>query len=319
MTFLPKISARVFHASRGIYGLLTHSGESTAQLAGSFRHQAKAPSDFPVVGDYVNLDEHGLIEGLQPRRTCFSRRAAGEKAEEQVLAANVDLALLVCGLDGDFNLRRLERYLVLAHSSGAEPVVVLNKSDLNPDDLPDKLAAAREVAAGVPVILSSTRAENGLDAVKTLLEKGKTAVLLGSSGAGKSSISNGLLLREELRTTAVRESDSRGRHTTTHRELFELPGGAYLIDTPGLREIQLWTTEDSLQAAFSDIAELAASCRFRNCRHDGEPGCAVVGVVDEARLQSMTMLTAEVRRMGKAEMKQIHKDLRARFKVFGRR
>ncbi|MDZ4802367.1 MAG: ribosome small subunit-dependent GTPase A [Bryobacteraceae bacterium] len=317
-------TARVFSASHGLFGLLTGAGEATVSLAGSFRHRAGTAADLPVVGDYVQLDDNGLIGSVLPRRTKFSRRAAGTRDEEQVLAANVDLALLVCGLDGDFNLRRLERYLVLAHQSGADPVIVLNKADLDPASLPLRVAEARGVASGAPVVTTSTMRDGGVGAVEALLEPGVTAVLLGSSGAGKSSITNALLGGQHLRTQAVREHDSRGRHTTTHRELVQLPGKAWIIDTPGLREIQLWASEDTVRQVFDDVEELARGCRFRDCKHSGEPGCAVAaaiaaGELDEGRLESRNKLGGEARTMTKAKLKQISRDIRAHYRVTGKK
>ncbi len=317
-------TARVYSASRGLFGLLTGAGEAAAQLAGSFRHDARSAADLPVVGDYVLLDEAGLIRGVLPRRTKFSRRAAGNREDEQVLAANIDIAFLVCGLDGDFNVRRLERYLVLAEESGADPVVVLNKADLHPETLDGCIAEARAVAEGAPVITSSTLRAGGIDAIRAMLSPGLTAVLLGSSGAGKSSITNALLGETHLRTQQVREHDSRGRHTTTHRELIRLPDGAWLIDTPGLREIQLWASEASVDEVFADVAEFARGCRFRDCAHNGEPGCAVAeaiarGELDASRLGSRNKLGGEARALSKEKMKQIHKNLRARYRVFGKK
>jgi ribosome biogenesis GTPase / thiamine phosphate phosphatase len=317
-------TARVFSASHGLFGLLTGAGEATVQLAGSFRHRAGFAADLPVVGDYVQLDENGLICGVLPRRTKFSRRAAGTRDEEQVLAANVDLALLVCGLDGDFNVRRLERYLVLTRASGADPVVVLNKADLDPATLPERIAEARTVASGAPVITSAAMQPGGVGAIQMLLEPGQTAVLLGSSGAGKSSITNALLGEQHFRTQHVREHDSRGRHTTTFRELLRLPNGAWLIDTPGLREIQLWTSEDTVKEVFEDIEEIGQRCRFRDCRHSGEPGCAVAaaiasGDLDPSRLESRNKLGGEARSMTKARLKQISREIRVHYRLNGKK
>jgi ribosome biogenesis GTPase len=322
---LNTFSARVSSAGRGFYGLFTESGEATAQLAGSFRHDARSAAELPVVGDYVSLDESGLICGVLPRRTKFSRRAAGTRDEEQVLAANVDVAFLVCGLDRDFNVRRLERYLVLAHESGADPVVVLNKADLQTGAALDAcIARARSVAAGAPVVTCSTMAAGGVDALRSLLEPGLTAVLLGSSGAGKSSIANALLGDSHLRTQPVRESDSRGRHTTTHRELIRLANGAWLIDTPGLREIQLWASEESVVEVFADLAEVAARCRFRDCTHTREPGCAVLaavesGELDPGRVGSSQKLSGEARALRKAELKRIARAVKAFYKLKGQK
>ena len=290
---------RVCFAGREQYRLHSPGGAIPARLSGAFRYNN---FEFPVVGDYVEV-EGGLIRSVLPRTSRFSRRAPGRRDEEQVLAANVDVALVVCGLDGDYNPRRVERYLVLVRESGARAVVVLNKFDLR---------AAPDASFGVPVIQTSTRTPGGVDVLTGLLEPGLTYVLLGSSGAGKSSLTNCLIGDSLLRTAEVREHDSRGRHTTTHRELIELPSGAFLIDTPGLREIQLWAGEESVEDAFADIASRALACRFRDCRHNGEPGCAVAmalesGELDESRWRNYGKLTSEVRQMDKKALKKLHK------------
>lgn len=309
-----ELTGRVFYAGRETYHVFTDAGELTARISGALRHRAVTPADLPVVGDYVAI-EGGLIRQVLPRRTKFSRRAAGTRTEEQLLAANVDLAFLVCGLDADYNRRRLERYLVLVRESGAGAVVVLNKSDLRPDDLPRLTAECREVAVDAPVIAASTRTPGGLDTLCGYVRPGHTVVLLGSSGAGKSSIANRLAGREYLRTQPVRADDSRGRHTTTHRELIPLPGGAFLIDTPGLREIQLWAGEDSVESTFDEIAQAATRCRFSDCSHKGEPGCAVAaavesGEIDQGRWRNYEKLTSELRQMDKKALKRLSIQMR---------
>jgi ribosome biogenesis GTPase len=235
-----------------------------------------------------------------PRRTLFARRAAGRREDRQPIAANIDLVFLVCGLDGDFNLRRLERYLTLAAESGAAAVVVLNKSDLCAD-LAGRMAETMRVAGETPIVPVNTRTADGIAPLRAFLGTGRTVALLGSSGVGKSSIVNCLVGDNLLRTAAVRESDSRGRHTTTHRELIVLPEGGALIDTPGMRELQLWATEDSLDQVFDEVAELAASCRFSDCSHTGDAGCAVQEALADGRLAadrwaSYLKLRTEVRR-----------------------
>ncbi|HYO81050.1 MAG TPA: ribosome small subunit-dependent GTPase A [Bryobacteraceae bacterium] len=301
---------RVSFASREHYRLLLPDGnEGVATLSGTFR---RSSSRLPVVGDYVELDGT-LIREVLPRRSQFSRRAAGTKPDEQVLAANIDVVFIVCGLDGDFNQRRIDRYLVLAEESGAVPVVVLNKADLLNGQEPPR------VECDAPVVCTSTEREDGLLPLEAWLRPGVTVALLGSSGAGKSSITNRLLQSEELRTQPVREHDSRGRHTTTHRELFQLPGGAFLIDTPGMRELQLWAEQDSVDDAFTKVRELAQACRFSDCRHNGEPGCAVeaaiaAGELDYDRLASYRKLSNEVRGMDKNAVKKIHKQMRQHYK-----
>jgi ribosome biogenesis GTPase len=244
-------------------------------------------------------DALAFIEAVLPRRTSLSRRAAGMQEAEQVLAANVDVVFLVGGLDHDFNPRRMERALVLVWQGGARPVVLLNKLDL----CADVAARCREmegVSLGVPVHAISALAGLGLEAVGAHLGRGTTAVMIGSSGAGKSTLANRLLGEVRQQTLAVRQHDSRGRHATTHRELFLLPGGGVLIDTPGLRELQLWAPETALDQVFSDVEELKRSCRFADCRHAGEPGCAVAqavasGTLDPGRLASYQKLQRELR------------------------
>jgi ribosome biogenesis GTPase len=317
------VAGHVFYSSRGQYRLYTAAGEITAELCGALRYAARSAADLPVVGDWVAV-EAGLIRGVAPRWSKFSRRAAGTREDEQILAANIDIVFLVCGLDADFNVRRLERYLVLARASGADPVIVLNKCDLCPDELWQRMDEARSVAAGAPVVCTSARTSDGLDALTAVLEPGSTAVLLGSSGAGKSSLVNCLRGEEAHRTQPVRESDSRGRHTTTDRELMPLTNGSFLIDTPGLREIQLWAAEETVEETFADLASVAANCHFSDCRHAGEPGCAVAaaldsGSMDRERWSSYQKLTTEVRRLDKKTLKKIHKDQRERYKFFGKK
>jgi len=311
-------------------GVLTADGEAIAEVAGSLKHQARGPEGLPAVGDWVALrprDGEGgfVIQAILPRRTAFVRRAAGARAVAQVLAANVDTVFLVMGLDGDFNLRRIERALVLAWASGASPVVLLNKADLAVN-VESMRAEIERVTPGVPVCVVAAKPGQGLEALSPWLVRGRTVALLGSSGVGKSTLVNRLLGREKQATREVRESDQRGRHTTTHRELIELPGGALLIDTPGLRELQLWSDGAGLEAVFEDVSALAASCRFTNCGHGSEPGCAVSAAVeartlDPARLASYLKLQAELRaleiredplkrRVERSRWKAIHKSLR---------
>jgi ribosome biogenesis GTPase len=269
-----------------------------AAVSGRFRFEALAPSDYPAVGDWVRLaddgpaarTETGVITAVLPRRSAFvrsatdaTRRSAGNLVDEQVLAANVDVALLVAGLDHDFNLRRLERYLAVAWSSGVRPVIVLNKADVA-IDLDQRLLEVESIAPAVPIVVLSALTGDHLGDLSTHLPGGQTAAVLGSSGVGKSTLVNALLGEQRQATAAVREDDSRGRHTTTHRELFELPGGAFLIDTPGIRALEIAGADEGVEAAFDDIAELAAACRFTDCRHEGEPGCAVREAIDDGRL-----------------------------------
>lgn len=282
------VPARVAATYTHLFRLLTGSDECLASVSGRFRHEARGPEDYPTTGDFVAIDRPGesdraTIHSVLPRRSAFSRRAAGKHSAEQVVAANVDTVFLLAGLDGDFNPRRVERAMVLAFESGASPVIVLNKADVCSEVEP--LRAKMElVAAGAPVHVISAATGDGVAALMAHIRRGETVALLGSSGVGKSTLVNRLLGYERQRTLAVRESDDKGRHTTTHRELIPLPSGALLIDTPGLREIQLWAGDQSLEEAFEDVAAIAQACRFRDCGHSNEPGCAVRAAVEDGRL-----------------------------------
>jgi len=270
-----------------------------AIVSGRFRYDALATSDYPAVGDWVALeptspeagaDDPAIIAAVLPRQSSFvrsaadaSRRSAGHLADEQVIAANVDVAFIVAGLDNDFNLRRLERYLAVAWASGVTPVVILNKADIA-DDLEGRLVAVESIAPGVPIVVLSALTGDHVADLAEHLRVGRTSVVLGSSGVGKSTLVNALLGEERQATAAVRGDDSRGRHTTTHRELFVLPGGALLIDTPGIRSLEIAGADEGVETAFDDINALATACRFSDCRHDGEPGCAVRGALDDGSL-----------------------------------
>lgn len=284
------IPARVALQHRDASVVWSEKGELRAVPTGRFAHGAASRADWPVVGDWVAVEplpgeDRARLHAVLARRGRFARKVPGENTEEQILVANVDTVFLVSGLDGDFNLRRIERYLTTAWDSGADPVIVLNKADLCAD-AQERQAEVEAVAYGVPVYRLSAAHKQGLEALGGHLRPGGTVALLGSSGVGKSTLVNALAGADVQDTGGVRLDDSRGRHTTTHRELVRLAGGALLVDTPGLRELQLWGDGEDLEQTFEDIEALADQCRFRDCGHQGEPGCAVGAALDGGALDS---------------------------------
>ena len=317
--------------------LYTAAGETQAETTGRLRYLARGAEDLPAVGDWVVIkrtaDEegHAKVHEILPRRSKFSRRAAGSETAEQIVAANVDTVFLVTGLDNDYNPRRVERYLIMAWESGAEPVVVLNKADLI-EGAEGRRREVERVAPGVPVLLLSAKRGEGVEQLLPYVGRGRTVALMGSSGVGKSTITNRLIGSEVQRTQEVRLADARGRHTTTHRELFVLPGGGLVLDTPGMRELQLLVSERGLRETFEDIEEVAAGCRFTDCGHEGEPGCAVrealdSGGLDAERYANYRKMEAEMRHAAtlvdqrkaqdeKSRVKRIHRDLK---KIYKRR
>jgi ribosome biogenesis GTPase len=303
------VAGRVMRELRGVYTVATADGELAASPAGRLWHGDRGEEGVgsPAVGDWVAVrppsspTEPGLIRAILPRRSKFSRKAAGSRTDEQVVAANVDTVFLMTGLDGDFNPRRIERYLAAGWESGAEPVLILSKADLA-DDLEARVQEVEAIALGVPVHAISSRTGQGMDGLTPYLRPGRTVSVLGSSGVGKSTLINFLLGRDVQRIAGVRASDDRGRHTTTHRALFITPSGALLLDTPGMRELQLWEADEGLGATFADIEELAAGCRFNDCAHEGTPGCAVEAAVEKGalapdRLESYRKLQRELRQI----------------------
>lgn len=276
---------RVVLSERGAYTVSDGADELAAVLPGRLRHRAAA-RDLPAVGDWVAVrptPSANLIEAVLPRTSVLARRDPDQKTE-QVLVANADRALLVMGLDGDFNVRRLERYLTLVAAAGVAPVIVLSKADLDPASVPARRAEVEAVASGAPVLAANLLAADAVAAVAAELPPRTTAVLLGSSGAGKSTLLNALAGDAVQRTAPVRSHDSRGRHTTTRRQLFRLPGGALVIDSPGMRELEPWRAADGLDDSFADVAAAAAGCRFRDCGHAAEPDCAVRAAVADGTL-----------------------------------
>lgn len=281
--------ARVVAQFSHAYRIVTGQDERLAEVTGKFEYAARAKSDFPAVGDWVAAepleDNRAIIHAVLPRRTAMVRRAAGNRPEEQIIGANLDVLFIVCALNDDFNLRRIERFLVMAWESGASPVVLLTKSDLC-GDWEQKLIEVEASAPGVPVHAVSAVMNRGKEALAAYLLPGTTVAVAGSSGVGKSTLLNWLAETERQRVQGIREDDAKGRHTTTHRELFRLPGGALLMDTPGMRELQLWEAHEGRQEAFADIAALSARCRFQDCRHGSEAGCAVREALESGELDA---------------------------------
>jgi len=323
--------ARVAVEYNHIYRVLASDGdggvaELEAMSSGRLKHHAASRRELPAVGDWVVVrqrpDERANIVALLPRRTHFSRKVAGLVTDEQVVAANVDVVFLVMALDADFSVRRLERYLLTARESGAAPVVILTKPDLCAD-VEARVAEVSGSSGALPVHVLNPRAGEGSDQVSRYLGTGRTGALLGSSGVGKSTIINRLLGAEVQRTRAVRESDSKGRHTTIHRELVVLPGGGMIIDTPGMRELQLWDVGESVRDAFDDIEALSGSCRFTDCRHGGEPGCAVKAAIEDGRLpaerrESYLSLQGELAHLAQQRDERAQREEKRRAKVAGK-
>ena len=319
--------ARVVIEFNHIYRVTTEAGELEATLAGRLKHRASSRSELPAVGDWVAVrkrdsEDQGAIVAVLPRRSWFSRRMAGNVTDEQIVAANVDTVFIVMGLDPDFNLRRLERYLLLARESGSAPVVLLTKPDLCAD-VAAHVADVAALAGDLPIHVLSPKFNEGLEQVAAYLPPGRTGALLGSSGVGKTTIINRLSGDEARKTREVREADSRGRHTTSHRELVTLPSGGLIIDTPGMRELQLWDVGDAVRETFDDIEALAAHCHFTDCRHRDEPRCAVKGAVSDGRLaadrlESYLKLQGELAHLARQQDERAMLEEKRRSKVMGK-
>jgi ribosome biogenesis GTPase len=310
-----------------LYRVGVEAGDIEAVLAGRVKHRASSRAELPAVGDWVVVRkrpaaDRATILDVLPRRSRFSRRMAGQVTDEQVVAANVDVVFLVMGLDDDFSPRRLERYLLLARESGASPIVLLTKPD-RCADVDAYVSSVTALTGSVPVHVLNPRLNQGVASLRSYVPHGRTGALLGSSGVGKSTILNRLVGREVQRTKEVRDADSKGRHTTSHRQLVVLPGGGLVIDTPGLREIQLWDVGESVAETFDDIGTLAGECRFTDCRHRGEPRCAVIAAVadgrlSQARLDSYLKLRDEMERLVRQQDERAAIEDRRRAKIAGK-
>lgn len=311
---------RVLEEHRNLYKIITESGKIVGQISGKMKYEAIDRLDYPAVGDWVALDRLGdkegnaIINGVLTRKSKFSRKIAGKTSEEQIIAANIDVLFICMALNYDFNLQRLERYTSLAWNSGATPVVILTKADLC-DDVDEKIEDVMGAAPGVEIHAVSAINDLGLEQVETYVEFGKTVSFVGSSGVGKSTLINHILGFESQETGGIREDDDKGRHTTTYRELVLAPNGGILIDTPGMREIHLLDDTDGIESSFSDIEELARKCKFSDCEHENEPGCAVrealeSGELSERRFGNYLKLKREVEFMER----KINKSAQASYK-----
>lgn len=317
------VPARVTQQHRGAFHLHSAHGELAAEVSGHFRRGFPSPSDYPAVGDWVAIEPPSnqgiaVIHGVLPRRTKFSRAAAGKRGGEQIVAANIDDLLIVTAPNSSLNLRRIERYLTLAWASGANPALLLTKADLC-DDLASDIGKLNTIGGGVPVVTVSSITRCGFEDLAAFISSGRTSALVGPSGVGKSTLINCLCGNDLLKVQAVRERDQKGKHTTSHRQLVLLPTGGMIVDTPGMRELRLWEAADGIGEAFDDIEEIAVGCRFSDCRHESEPGCSVrkaveAGTLNRRRLESHRKLKREQEHSERKYDKRSQPEQRTRWK-----
>ena len=281
-------AGRVAIENKSNFNLYTESGEITAELSGRFHYNARTTSDYPAVGDWVVIrtipeERKAIIEHVLKRKNKFSRKAAGDTTDEQIIASNADLIFIVTSLNQDVNLRRIERYLTLATENNAEPVLILSKSDIC-DNEESKMSEVRSIAEGINIHIISAKENKGVDELREYFSGNRTVAVVGSSGVGKSTLINCLAGSDEMEVSEIGLYKDKGRHTTSHRELLVLKSGGLIIDTPGMREIQLWEGNEGMSETFTDVEELAAKCRFTDCKHDTEPGCAIKKAIEEGQL-----------------------------------